>query len=132
MARHAAPKNQRRALLRAGLTVAVAGAALGGAGAAASAAPSAGLPAGSDVLDGAPTGAVTGLVTNSVNGVSELKSLQLHPLANTGVDPLDNAVGTQVADFQPVSTAVATDNVTRGQALEDLPVAGPVTAKLLP
>jgi hypothetical protein len=48
------------------------------------------------------------------------------------VDPLDNAVGTQVADFKPVSTAMATDNITKGQALEDLPVAGPVAASLLP
>ncbi|MEV6472396.1 hypothetical protein AB0M77_09185, partial [Streptomyces sp. NPDC051657] len=33
-----------------------------------------------------------------------LADLQLHPLANTGVDPLDNAVGTQVADFKPLTT----------------------------
>ncbi|MFF3288042.1 hypothetical protein [Streptomyces sp. NPDC003023] len=128
MARHAASKNPRRALLRAGLTVAAAGAALGAGGAAAHAAPA-------PVVDGAtaaPLGAATGLLTNSVSGVSELKSLQLHPLANTGVDPLDNAVGTQVADFKPVSTAFATDNITKGQAIEDLPVAGPVAASLLP
>ncbi|MEU0372760.1 hypothetical protein ABZ070_21330, partial [Streptomyces sp. NPDC006283] len=81
---------------------------------------------------GLPVGAVTGLVGNSVNGVGELKSLQLDPLANTGVDPLDNAVGTQVADFKPVSTALATDHITKGQALEDLPVAGPVAGTLLP
>jgi hypothetical protein len=118
MARHAASKNNRRTLLRAGLTVAAAGAALGAGGATANAA--------------VPVGTATGLVTNSVSGVSELKSLQLHPLANTGVDPLDNAVGTQVADFKPVSTATATDNITKGQALEDLPVAGPVAASLLP
>ncbi|MGW7286054.1 hypothetical protein ACWGH4_11240 [Streptomyces sp. NPDC054847] len=118
MARHAASRNKRRAVLRAGLTVAAAGAALGAGTAAASAA--------------VPVETATGLVTNSVSGVGELKSLQLHPLANTGVDPLDNAIGTQVADFKPVSTAVATDNITRGQAIEDLPVAGPVAASLLP
>ncbi|MEU0086448.1 hypothetical protein [Streptomyces sp. NPDC006274] len=128
MARHAASRNQRRALLRAGLTVMAAGAALGAGGAAAHAAPA----AGADAVAGGPLGAATGLLTNSVSGVSELKSLQLHPLANTGVDPLDNAVGTQVADFKPVSTAFATDNITKGQALEDLPVAGPVAGGLLP
>lgn len=128
MARHAASRNQRRALLRAGLTVAAAGAALGAGGAAAHAAPA----VGTDGIAGAPLGAATGLVTNSVSGVSELKSLQLHPLANTGVDPLDNEVGTQVADFKPVGTAMVTDNITKGQALEDLPVAGPVTGALLP
>ncbi|UYQ64046.1 hypothetical protein [Streptomyces peucetius] len=120
MARHAASKNRHRALLRAGLTFAAAGAAVGAGGAAAHAAPP------------APLGAVTGLVGNSVSGVSELKSLQLHPLANTSVDPLDNTVGTQVADFKPVSTAIATDHITKGQALEDLPVAGPVVGGLLP
>ncbi|MGN9792249.1 hypothetical protein ACTMTU_14295 [Streptomyces sp. OZ13] len=118
MARHAASRNKRRAVLRAGLTVAAAGAALGAGTAAAGAA--------------VPVETATGLVTNSVSGVGELKSLQLHPLANTGVDPLDNAIGTQVADFKPVSTAVATDNITKGQAIEDLPVAGPVAASLLP
>ncbi|GGW70685.1 hypothetical protein [Streptomyces xantholiticus] len=128
MARHAASRNQRRALLRAGLTVAAAGAALGAGGAAAHAAPA----VATDGIAGAPLGAATGLVTDSVSGVSELKSLQLHPLANTGMDPLDNAVGTQVADFKPVTTAMVTDNITKGQALEDLPVAGPVTGALLP
>jgi hypothetical protein len=128
MARHAVSRNQRRALLRAGLTVVAAGAAHGAGGAAAHAAPA----AGADAVAGGPLGAATGLLTNSVSGVSELKSLQLHPLANTGVDPLDNAVGTQVADFKPVSTAFATDSITKGQALEDLPVAGPVVGGLLP
>ncbi|MEW2632138.1 hypothetical protein AB0903_10860 [Streptomyces sp. NPDC048389] len=128
MARHAASRNQRRALLRAGLTVVAAGAALGAGGAAAHAAPAVGADGGA----GAPLGAATGLLANSVSGVSELKSLQLHPLANTGVDPLDNAVGTQLADFKPVSTAIATDNITKGQAIEDLPVAGPVVGGLLP
>ncbi|QNP64933.1 hypothetical protein [Streptomyces genisteinicus] len=130
MARHAAPSPRRGTLLRAGLTVAAAGAALGAGAASAQAAPA---PVGAEsVLGAVPLGAATGLAANSVAGVGELKSLQLHPLANTGVDPLDNAVGTQVADFQPVSTALVTDNITRGQALEDLPVAGPVAQGLLP
>ena len=136
MARHAAPHNQRRTLLRAGLTVAAAGAVLGAGSAAAQAAPAVQAPAvpvGAESVPGAaPLGAATGVLTNSVDGVGQLKSLQLHPLANTGVDPLDNAVGTQVADFQPVTTAVVTDNVTRGQALEDLPVAGPLAATVMP
>lgn len=132
MARHAAPSPRRGTLLRAGLTVAAAGAALGAGAAAAQAAPPAAPVGAESVLGAVPLGAATGLAANSVAGVGELKSLQLHPLANTGVDPLDNAVGTQVADFQPVSTALVTDNITRGQALEDLPVAGPVARGLLP
>ncbi|MEU1277706.1 hypothetical protein [Streptomyces sp. NPDC005805] len=141
MARHAAPSPRRGALLRAGLTVAAAGAALGAGAASAQAAPAQAAPApaasaapvGLDTASAAaPLQTLTGVATRSVEGVSELKSLQLHPLANTGVDPLDNAVGTQVADFQPVSTALVTDNITRGQALEDLPAVGPVVGGLLP
>lgn len=132
MARHAAPSPRRGTLLRAGLTVAAAGAALGAGAISAQAAPAAAPVGAESVLGAVPLGAATGLAANSVAGVGELKSLQLHPLANTGVDPLDNAVGTQVADFQPVSTALVTDNITRGQALEDLPVAGPVAQGLLP
>ncbi|SCF83596.1 hypothetical protein GA0115255_108191, partial [Streptomyces sp. Ncost-T6T-2b] len=47
--------------------------------------------------------------------------------AGTGVDPLDNAVGTQIADFKPVTTAIVTDPITSGGALSDLPVVGSVT-----
>ncbi len=72
----------------------------------------------------AVTSALGTSLTNSIRPVTEL---QLHPLAKTGVDPLDNAVGTQVADFQPVSTAVLTDPLTSGGAISDLPVVGAVT-----
>lgn len=121
MARHAAFKNQRRALLGAGLTVAAAGMALG-AGEVAHAAPTA--PVGVDTLGAGAGQGLTGVVTNSVNGVRQLKSLQLNPLAKTGVDPLDNGVATQVADFQPLSTEAATGALAAGAALKDLPVVG--------
>ncbi|MEU0394632.1 hypothetical protein ABZ208_18000 [Streptomyces sp. NPDC006208] len=140
MARHAASKNKRRALLRTGLTVAAAGAALGAGSAAAQAAPAPALPValptgpvGAESVAGAgQTGALTGPVTNSVSGIGQLKRLQLDPLANTGVDPLNNAVGMQVADFKPVSSAMVTDQVTKGQAIADLPVVGPLVGGLLP
>ncbi|MEU3051033.1 hypothetical protein ABZ705_31830 [Streptomyces sp. NPDC006984] len=134
MARHAASPRRRGTLLRTGLTLAAAGAALGAGATAAQAAPApVAAPVGADTASAvAPLDTVTDVAARSVAGVGELKSLQLHPLANTGVDPLDNAVGTQVADFQPVSTALVTDNITRGQALEDLPVAGPLAGTLLP
>ncbi|MFP3988343.1 hypothetical protein U9R90_12690 [Streptomyces sp. E11-3] len=117
-ARHAAPGRQARALLRTGLTLAVAGAALGAGGA-----------AGAEPLDGivstSPDQPLTKTVTDTAaSALAPAKSLQLDPLAGTGVDPLDNAAGTQVADFQPVSTADATYPLTSGGALEDLPVAG--------
>ncbi|WP_406093296.1 hypothetical protein [Streptomyces sp. NBC_01013] len=136
MARHALSKSRRRTLLRAGLTVTAVGAALGAGGAAAQAAP---LPlvqaSGTDTSLGeaseAAGGAVTGALGHSLgNGVAPVTHLRLDPLAGTGVDPLDNAVGTQVADFKPVSTAAVTDPVTSGGALKDLPVLGQVAGLL--
>ncbi|MEU1470751.1 hypothetical protein ABZ434_21260 [Streptomyces sp. NPDC005761] len=136
MARHALSKSRRRILLRAGLTVTAVGAALGAGGAAAQAAP---LPlvqaTGTDTSLGeageAAGGAVTGALGHSLdNGIAPVTHLRLDPLAGTGVDPLDNAVGTQVADFKPVSTAAVTDPVTSGGALKDLPVVGQVVGLL--
>ncbi|KIF68280.1 hypothetical protein HY68_05940 [Streptomyces sp. AcH 505] len=131
MARHAARTSPRRTLLRAGLTVTAAGAALGLAGTAAQAAAA---DTDAPLLAGAGTAAtqgLTGALTHSTTGaVSPLTTLQLDPLANTGVDPLDNAVGTQVADFKPLSTALVTDPVTNGGALQDLPVVGRATGLL--
>ncbi|MEE4490951.1 hypothetical protein [Streptomyces sp. BE230] len=136
MARHALSKSRRRTLLRAGLTVTAVGAALGAGGAVAQAAP---LPlvqaSGTDTSLGeaseAAGGAVTGALGHSLgSGIAPVTHLRLDPLAGTGVDPLDNAVGTQVADFKPVSTALVTDPVTSGGALKDLPVVGQVAGLL--
>uniref|UniRef100_A0AAU2VPR0 Secreted protein n=1 Tax=Streptomyces sp. NBC_00008 TaxID=2903610 RepID=A0AAU2VPR0_9ACTN len=139
MARHALSKSPRRALLRAGLTVTALGAALGAGGAAAQAAPlpavpaagsdsgSSGLGAATDAAGGALTGALGPALDNSIAPVTHLR---LDPLAGTGTDPLDNAVGTQIADFKPVSTALVTDPVTSGGALKDLPLVGQVTGLL--
>ncbi|MEU6931675.1 hypothetical protein [Streptomyces sp. NPDC046385] len=133
MARHAQTRTTRRgALLRAGLTVTAAGAAVLGAGAAGAQA-AAPLPLPVDSLtrtDAAAAGA--GAVEGVGQGVAPLTRLQLDPLANTGVDPLDNGLGTQIADFKPVGTNLVTDHVTKGGALADLPVAGPLTQGLLP
>ncbi|MEU1212703.1 hypothetical protein ACFYSH_03145 [Streptomyces sp. NPDC005791] len=137
MARHALSKPRKRALLRAGLTLTALGAALGAGGAAAQAAP---LPAppvtGADTADStleavgdAAAPAVTSALGYGLAGAVEpVTDLQLDPLAGTGVDPLDNAVGTQVADFKPVTTALVTDPVTSGAALSDLPVTGEAAA----
>ena len=129
MASHARPKPRRfpRSLLRAGWAVSAAGAALAAGGtASAHAAPPA---PGSDA--GAPASALAGALLESAGGgIAPLKNLQLDPLANTPVDPLTNAVGTQIADFKPVSTAAATEPLTSGGALKDLPVVGPATGVL--
>ncbi|MFF9351327.1 hypothetical protein [Streptomyces sp. NPDC014734] len=132
MARHALNKSRRRALLRAGLTVTAVGAALGAGGAAAQAAPLPLAPAtGSDSNLEAAGNAVTGALGQSLrSGVAPVTHLKLDPLAGTGTDPLNNAVGTQVADFKPVSTTLVTDPLTSGGALKDLPVAGQVAQVL--
>ncbi|MGW2087517.1 hypothetical protein [Streptomyces sp. NPDC001880] len=136
MARHALSKSRRRALLRAGLTVTAVGAALGAGGAAAQAAPLPHVPVvGADTGLGeageVAGGAVTGALGDSLgNGIAPVTHQRLDPLAGTGMDPLDNAVGTQVADFKPLSTTVVTDPLTSGGALKDLPLAGPVAQAL--
>ncbi|MFI9628719.1 hypothetical protein [Streptomyces sp. NPDC052042] len=123
MARHALEKSRRRALLRAGLTITAVGAAMGAGGAAAQAAPLPLVPAtGADTGIEAAGSAVTGAVGQSLrSGITPVTQLQLDPLAGTGTDPLNNTVGTQIADFKPVTTGVVTDPLTSGGALKDLP-----------
>ncbi|QNP70574.1 hypothetical protein IAG44_14770 [Streptomyces roseirectus] len=62
------------------------------------------------------TGAVTGLKPN--------------PLAGTGVDPLDNGAGTQLADFQPIATQALTGPVAQAQSIGSMPVVGEVAGLL--
>ncbi|MFE0643254.1 hypothetical protein ACFW2Y_16805 [Streptomyces sp. NPDC058877] len=132
MARHAEPRTPRRsALLKAGLSVTAAGAAVLGAGAGAQAVAPVPLPVDSLTrTDAAAAGA--GALSGVTQGVGPLTRLQLDPLANTGVDPLDNGLGTQVADFKPVGTDLVTDHLTKGGAVADLPVVGGLSQGLLP
>ncbi|WP_275463200.1 hypothetical protein [Streptomyces noursei] len=136
MPSHARPKPSRvpRGLLRAGLVVSAAGVALtGGAAVAGAAAPAAGDTAPQRTSDEGLVGqALTRSVTGSTGrGLGPVKDLKLDPMANTGVDPLANGLGTQVADFKPVSTTQVTDPVTKGGSLRDLPVTG-TAMRLLP
>ncbi|WP_028812189.1 hypothetical protein [Streptomyces flavidovirens] len=135
MARHARPKSQRTALLRAGLAVTAAGAALAAGGGAAQAAPApeeTGIDAPLPHLHAEKTmeALAGGLRAAAVSGVGPVKDAPLNPLAGTGVDPLDNGLGTQVADFQPVSTRAATAPLTQADTLRELPLAGPATGVL--
>ncbi|WP_367044522.1 hypothetical protein [Streptomyces sp. Je 1-332] len=129
MARHAtASKHLSRVLLRAGLTVTVAGTALGIGGAAtASAAPE---PSASENLPAAGAGVLRAVEEVAAGGLGPTKELKLNPLAGTGSDPLDNALGTQIADFKPVSTAPLTAPLTQGAALKDLPLVSQATGVL--
>lgn len=135
MARHSAPRPPRRVLLQAGLTVTAVGAALSGGAGAAQAAPAVAPPVGvgqsADDYGTTPDQVLMGTLTHSAAaGLGPVKSMRLDPLAGTAVDPLDNGVGTQVADFKPVSTGAATDALASGGALKDLPVVGQVAGVL--
>lgn len=135
MARHAdhqPTSSVRRTLMRVGLTVSAAGAVVAAGAVSASAAPIP-LPqtqTGDENVDAAVGGVSTALDSATSNGLGTLKKLPLDPLAGTGVDPLDNSIGTQVADFVPISTAAVTGPVASGASLEELPVVGPATQVL--
>ncbi|MEV8032554.1 hypothetical protein ACFYW8_20545 [Streptomyces sp. NPDC002742] len=71
--------------------------------------------------------ALTGTVGYVTGPVTALKP---NPLAGTGVDPLDNGVGTQVADFKPMSSQALTGPVAEAESIGDMPVLGQVTGFL--
>ncbi|MEU3978785.1 hypothetical protein AB0F77_01530 [Streptomyces sp. NPDC026672] len=120
MARHASPSRStaRRALI----ALATAGAALGAATATASAAtaPSRPAPLG-DVDPGAGLSALTTSLRYSVGALQDLKP---NPLAGTGVDPLDNGVATQLADFRPLASHTLTAPIAQAESLGSVPMAG--------
>jgi hypothetical protein len=71
----------------------------------------------------ATTGTV-GYVTGPVAG------LKPNPLAGTGVDPLDNGVGTQLADFKPLTSQALTRPVAQAPSIGSIPVIGRGTGLL--
>ncbi|MFR9796277.1 hypothetical protein ACL02U_10295 [Streptomyces sp. MS06] len=70
---------------------------------------------------------LTGTLGYVTGPVSDLKP---NPLAGTGVDPLDNGVGTQLADFKPLTSQALTGPVAEAQSIGALPVVGTVTGAL--
>ncbi|MFJ6834536.1 hypothetical protein [Streptomyces sp. NPDC091209] len=68
--------------------------------------------------------ALTGTVGYVTGPVAALKP---NPLAGTGVDPLDNGVGTQVADFKPLSSQALTGPVAEAESIGAVPVLGQAT-----
>lgn len=134
MARHASPRTPtaRRALV----LLATAGAALGAGAATASAADGGETIAGlahtrptslGNIDPQAGLAAVTGTVGYVTGPVADLKP---NPLAGTGVDPLDNGVGTKVADFQPLTSTALTGPVAQAESLGAVPVVGEVAGLL--
>ncbi|MEU9880293.1 hypothetical protein [Streptomyces phaeochromogenes] len=71
--------------------------------------------------------ALTGTVGYVTGPVAGLKP---NPLAGTGVDPLDNGLATQVADFPPLATTMLTAPVAQAQSLGAVPVLGQATGLL--
>ncbi|MEV6674829.1 hypothetical protein [Streptomyces sp. NPDC051162] len=135
-ARHArsSRSSHSRGLVRVGLTVSAGAAIVAGGAGAANAAPSAGPRAelGVTSIDAATAGADTALGTSAEGALRSLEALKLNPLAGTGSDPFANAVGTQVADFEPVSTSTLTEPLTNGGALQDLGLLDQAAALLPP
>ncbi|MFI2375245.1 hypothetical protein ACH5AO_09270 [Streptomyces sp. NPDC018964] len=107
MARHKAPKapTARRAL-----TVLATAAATLGAGASAASAADSGT-----------------LLDDARGSVGALADLKPNPLAGTGVDPLDNGAGTQVADFAPVNSREVTGPVAQARSVDSIPGVGRAT-----
>lgn len=118
------------------LTATAAAAVVVPAGAATEAAAAPADSTGHGITDALPTGALTGMLpTQSATGalgygIAPVRDLRLDPLAESGTDPLDNAIGSQVADFRPVSTAAVTGPVTSGGSLGTLPLVGQATGLL--
>ncbi|MFE9354082.1 hypothetical protein ACFYPB_07720 [Streptomyces olivaceoviridis] len=131
MARHSSP--QHSTAQRALIVLATAGAALCAAAATASAdsIPGVGLnyrPVNLGNVDPqAGARALTGTVGYVTGPVAGLKP---NPLAGTGVDPLDNGVGTQLADFKPVGSQTLTRPLAQAPSLGSVPVVGQVLGAL--
>ncbi|WP_060890842.1 hypothetical protein, partial [Streptomyces europaeiscabiei] len=65
-----------------------------------------------------------GYVTGPIAG------LKPNPLAGTGVDPLDNGVGTQLADFKPLRSTALTGPVAQAPSIGSIPLVGQVVGGL--
>lgn len=76
--------------------------------------------------------ALSGLTGATSHAVTPVKTMRLDPLAASSADPLSNAVALQPdrPGDVPVSTALATDSLSRGGGLDSLPVVGQVSGLL--
>ncbi|GAA2487017.1 hypothetical protein [Streptomyces gobitricini] len=117
----------RHTWLRAGLTVSALGAVLGATGGTAHAVVQ--PPRLPQLPQTDPQAALQGTMGAVPHVTGVAKHLKVNPLAQTGVDPLNNGVGTQVSDFKPVDTASVTGSLT---SLPSLPVAGPLLGGVIP
>lgn len=129
MARHASPLDfpAQRALF----ALVTAAAALGAGAATASASPVVDVPSRPTSLGNVdPLAGLQAVGGSLPYATGALQSLKPNPLAGTGVDPLDNGIGTQVADFKPVGSQMLTAPVVQARSLGAVPVVGQVTGLL--
>ncbi|MFB0616733.1 hypothetical protein [Streptomyces sp. AGS-58] len=125
MARHTS--HQHPAAQRALIALASAGAILGAGAATASAGsiPAAGLTHRSVDLGNVDPQAATSTATGILGYVTgPVAGLKPNPLAGTGVDPLDNGVETQLADFRPVRSRDLTGPLAEAPSIGSAPVVG--------
>jgi hypothetical protein len=131
MARHTSSAHP--AVQRALIALATASAALGAGAATASAAtaPVVDVPFRPTSLGRVDPQAGLAGVTGSLPYVTgPVAGLKPNPLAGTGVDPLDNGAGTQLADFKPLATKALTGPVAQAQSIGSIPVVGQVAGLL--
>ncbi|WEO95691.1 hypothetical protein A6P39_017570 [Streptomyces sp. FXJ1.172] len=128
MARQTSP--QHPVAQRALVALATAGAALGAGAATAhadSAAPVLSVPWRPTSLGKInPEAGLTVLTATVPYVTGPVAGLKPNPLAGTGVDPLDNGVGTQLADFKPVGSQMLTAPVAEARSLGSIPGVGQV------
>ncbi|MEU3170555.1 MULTISPECIES: hypothetical protein [unclassified Streptomyces] len=62
--------------------------------------------------------------------VGTVADLKPNPLADTGVDPLDNGVSTQVADFRAVDSREVTGPVAQAPSVGSIPTVGQAAGAL--
>ncbi|MFI2430562.1 hypothetical protein [Streptomyces sp. NPDC018693] len=77
-----------------------------------------------------PQTGLQGLTAGLPHATGTLTSLKPNPLADTGVDPLDNGVSTQLADFQPLTSRELTGPIAQAQSIGTMPVVGEAAGAL--
>ncbi|MEX3103558.1 hypothetical protein [Streptomyces sp. ST1015] len=77
-----------------------------------------------------PQAGLQGALGSLPYATGAVTALKPNPLAGTGVDPLDNGAGTQLADFRPIATQALTGPVAQAQSIGSMPVVGQVAGLL--
>ncbi|MET7610877.1 hypothetical protein [Streptomyces seoulensis] len=138
MARHSASRSSRQpAARRALIALASAGAALAAGASAAhaeAAAPVVDVPPlrSADIGDINPQSGVNALTTSVGYATGAIAGLKPNPLAGTGTDPLNNGIGTTIADFKPLNTLALTGPIAQAPSFGAVPVVGQALGLLTP